>query len=178
MSDTLVPSTSRPVGAIPGESFLNKPAVGSLAVNAAFLKEIKDDNRHLKSLWDRMLPQLSHQETAKNHWSELIADVAELRDQLAIHFSLEEAYGYFDDALDIEPQISLTAESLKSQHPRLFAEIRDLADQMMELNGERVEHIQKWLRKFDRFRKHFEQHEEDELKLILHSFDDDLGVCD
>lgn len=149
-----------------------------LTVNAAFLKEIKDDNRHLKSLWDKTLPLVSHVETARNHWQEIVGLLSELRDQLAMHFSLEEAYGYFDEAVDIAPRLSLTAESLRSSHPKLFAQIRDLADSALDVNLDRAERVEAFLSKFFEFRLDFEHHEEAELKLILQSFDDDLGVGD
>lgn len=171
MSDTLAPSQLRTVG---GSSKAGK-STGRLAVNAAFLKEIKEDNRQLKTLWDQMLPMMTHHETAKNHWSELVAGLAELRDQLALHFALEEAYGYFDDAVDIAPHLSVTAESLKGQHTKLFSQIRDLADLILESNVESVTDVKRLIRRFESFRGDFENHEEAELKLILQSFDDDLG---
>ncbi|OYP37082.1 hypothetical protein CGZ80_06405 [Rhodopirellula sp. MGV] len=154
------------------------PRSGRLGVNAAFLQEIKEDNRHLKDLWDRLLPLLSHPETSLNHWGEIIAALAELRDQLAIHFSLEEAYGYFDDAVDVAPHLSVEAESLKGQHSGLFAQIRDLADQFAEVDLQRDGQVDKVLRKFQAFQAEFQSHEESELKLILNSFDDDIGVGD
>lgn len=177
MSDTLAPSNSRPVRRSSGEGFTSQ-STGRLAVNAAFLQEIKDDNRQLKTLWDQLLPMVSHHETAKNHWPELLAGFAELRDQLALHFALEEAYGYFDDAVDIAPHLSATAELLKGQHTNLFSQIRDLADMIQELNPETAAPIKKMIRRFERFQTDFENHEESELKLILQSFDDDLGVGD
>ena len=177
MSDTLAPSTSRPAEGSSEHGDAGKPVAG-LAVNAAFLSEIKEDNRQLKTLWDQLLPMVEHHETAKNHWPELMAGLAELRDQLAVHFSLEEAYGYFDDAVDISPHLSLTAETLRSQHSKLFTQIRDLADQILESNVERVEHVKKLMRRFSQFKENFQNHEEAELKLILQSFDDDLGVGD
>ena len=177
MSDALAPSNLRPAGSSSEEGFAGK-SVGRLAVNAAFLQEIKEDNRQLKSLWDRLIPMFSHHETVKNHWPEVISGLSELRDQLAMHFSLEEAYGYFDDAVDIAPHLSFKAESLRGQHSSLFAQIRDLADQILELNVDSVEHLKKAIRWFESFRKGFERHEASELKLILQTFDDDLGVGD
>lgn len=177
MSDTLAPSHLRPQGNRADESFAGKP-IGRLMINAAFLQEIKEDNRQLKGLWDRLLPMLGHPETAQNHWAELIAGLAELRDQLAIHFSLEEAYGYFDDAVDAAPRLSVQAETLKAEHPKLFSQIRDVADRILETPAEPIEHVDRLLRRFESFRRDFERHEEAELKLILQSFDDDLGVGD
>jgi iron-sulfur cluster repair protein YtfE (RIC family) len=177
MSDTLTPTNSRPAEGS-SEEGLAKKSAGQLVINAAFLKEIKEDNRQLKTLWDRLLPMMSHPETAKNHWEELIVGLAELRDQLAMHFSLEEAYGYFDDAVDIAPHLSVLAESLRAQHSKLFAQIRDLADLILESSPESAQSIKRLIRQFSKFRTDFEHHEESELKLILQSFDDDLGVGD
>ncbi len=176
MSETIAPSHLRLKDGM-ADSSAGK-SIGRLMINAAFLQEIKDDNRQLKSLWDRLLPLLARPETAQNHWSELIVGLAELRDQLAMHFSLEEAYGYFDDAVDAAPQLSVRAETLKSEHPKLFAQVRDLADRIGETDPEQTEHVGKLLARFDTFRRDFEQHEEAEVKLILESFDDDLGVGD
>ena len=149
-----------------------------LTINAAFLKDIKDDNRDLKLLLDSILPLAQHQQTATNHWPELIRLFADLRDQLALHFSLEEAYGYFDDAVGSAPQLSASAEFLRSQHSLLFERIRDLADEALEISADSEEKVSRLLREFDRFRQSFEEHEEAELKLILDALDDDIGVGD
>ena len=138
-----------------------------LTINAAFLKDIKDDNRDLKLLLDTILPLAQHQQTAANHWPELIGLFADLRDQLALHFSLEEAYGYFDDAVGSAPQLSSSAEQLRSQHSPLFERMRDLADTALEISADSEEKVSGLLSEFDRFRQSFEEHEEAELKLIL-----------
>ncbi len=149
-----------------------------LTVNAAFLKEIKEDNHHLKSLWDQINSYSVHVETAINHWPELISLLAELRDQLAIHFTLEEAYGYFDDAIDIAPQLSAQAETLRGEHRNLFPQICELADKIAEVSVESEEQTSHFIKGLGHFKHAFEKHEEAELKLILESLDDDLGVGD
>jgi hypothetical protein len=108
-----------------------------LSVNAAFLKDIKDDNRDLKILLDRIGPLAEHQQTATNHWAELIGLFSDLCDQLALHFSLEEAFGYFDDAIMTAPQLSVSAELLRGQHSHMFVQIRGLADRALEISPER-----------------------------------------
>ncbi len=149
-----------------------------VTVNAAFLKDIKDDNRDLKILMDRIRLLAGHQQTAVNHWPELIELFSDLCDQLAIHFALEEAYGYFDDAVGSAPQLSIVAEELRGQHPPMFERIRELADKALEVPADREEHVTRFLNQFQRFLSDFEKHEEDELKLILDALDDDLGVGD
>lgn len=155
-----------------------KTTTRRLTVNAAFLKDIKDDNRDLKTLLDRITPLCEHQQIATNHWLDLIQLFAELRDQLALHFSLEEAYGYFDEAVVSAPQLSATAECLRGQHAKLFATIRDLADRALEVSSESPEQVTRILNAFNRFRESFQDHEEAELRLILDALDDDIGVGD
>lgn len=179
MSQTIAPSHSVAAsGSATMGATTSLKRQGRLTVNAAFLKEIKDDNRQLKSLWDNLLPLFSYAETAMNHWDEIMDGLSELRDQLALHFSLEEAFGYFDEAVDIAPRLSLTAESLRGQHTKLFAQIRDLADHVAEIDEAEIEHVKAFLRRFRKFQTQFERHEESELKLILQSLDDDIGECD
>ena len=149
-----------------------------LTVNAAFLKEIKDDNRELKALIGRIEPLSEHHQTARNHWAELARLVADLRDQLAVHFSLEEAYGYFDDAVDAAPQLSAAANCLRNQHSAIYERICELADCANGLQADRVEAIAEFVANYHEFAKGLQRHEEAELKLILDSLEDDIGVGD
>lgn len=156
-----------------------------LTVNAAFLKEIKDDNRDLKILVDRLKVLTEPLEAAANHWPELIQLFGDLRDQLALHFGLEEAYGYFDLAIDSDAELSVCAETLRSQHAGLFEEARHLAEAAaVACTGDApIEGVtpevttaqEKILRRFDTFLHQFNDHEEAELKLILDALDDDIG---
>jgi iron-sulfur cluster repair protein YtfE (RIC family) len=156
----------------------NPSGYRNLSVNAAFLKDIKDDNRELKSLLDRLTPMTGHPEIASNHWSEITQLLSDLRDQLALHFSLEEAYGYFDEAVQAEPQLSLTAGALRSEHTDLFETVCSLADQVSDVQRPEPEPIKRFLNKLRKFRNRFEQHEEAELQLILDAMSEDLGVGD
>ncbi len=156
----------------------SKTRTGHVAVNAAFLKDIKDDNRELKALMDKIQPLASQLPTAVNHWPELIRLFADLRDQLAMHFSLEEAFGYFEDAIITAPQLSVTAERLRGEHAVLFQQIRDLADLAFEVPAEADEQISMLLKRFDDFQSKFQRHEEAELTLILDAMGDDIGVGD
>ena len=149
-----------------------------LAVNAAFLKDIKDDNHDLKEIVDKISPLSEHYQTAINHWPELVGLLEQLCDQLALHFSLEEAYGYFEDAINHAPQLSVSAELLRSQHSVLFQTIRGLADKASEVAIDNTERVTKFLHAYQGFQRELEVHEEAELKLILDALDDDLGVGD
>ena len=107
-----------------------------------------------------------------NHWPELIQLLSHLRDQLALHFSLEEAYGYFDEAINVAPELSLNAMQLRSQHGILFKDICDLADKITEVVFE-PEAVFLFTDQLREFQRDFEDHEEAELNLILNSLGDD-----
>ena len=75
------------ISSVGGAANQSKTGKRRLAVNAAFLKDIKDDSQDLKMLLDQITPITRHQQTAVNHWPELIILMSDLRDQLALHFS-------------------------------------------------------------------------------------------
>jgi len=156
----------------------NFTATRRLAVNAAFLRDIKDDSHHLKVLLEKIRPMVSHEKIASNHWTEVIELWSELRDQLALHFSLEEAYGYFEEAIDTAPELSTKAESLRGQHSSLFESIRHLVESAGDVSADQEEKIGKMLHRYETFIRAFQVHEEAELLLILDALDSDLGVCD
>lgn len=149
-----------------------------LTVNAAFLRDIKDDNRQLKSLFEELSGLITHPTITFNHWQEFLQRLADLRDQLAFHFSLEEAYGYFDAAIDAEPHLSVQAESLRGEHPKLFSALLDLIDRAAETPADRDGHVESVLRAYREFHEQFMRHEEAEVKLILHALEDDIGGGD
>lgn len=150
----------------------------ALSVNAAFLKDIKDDNRDLKALFDQLKPVIGHPQTVVNHWPEIADLLGQLRDQLAMHFSLEEAYGYFDAALGATPEHSAAAEFLRSEHAMLFSQIRDLAEWSTNASVKKDSNVESMIRSYAKFYRRLQVHEEAELELILDALDDDIGVGD
>ncbi|MEL6894535.1 MAG: hemerythrin domain-containing protein [Planctomycetota bacterium] len=151
---------------------------GRTTVNAAFLQVIKDDNLRLKDLLDSTRALMGHTEIIRNHFSELCVLMDDLSDQLAMHFSLEEAFGYFEDAIDASPHLSVAAINLRNEHCGLFVMARDLADTMAELDPQNEEHMRRIGDAFQQFDGDLKRHEAEELKLILSAMDDDLGVGD
>lgn len=156
-------------------------ATRSLDVNVAFLREIKDDNRELQGLLVALRVLTTYPDAVREPPRRLVALLAQLRDQLAFHFALEEAYGYFEDAIDAAPWLSRRAERLRAQHVSLFESIRDLADQ-----ADRWQVGDGFLRRFpflaESFRQFdatFTQHERAENALIHESsIEADIGVGD
>ncbi len=150
------------------------PATSTLAINAAFLQEIKDDNLRLRELFVQA-------ETSRHGQVGKFADVlSALRDQLAMHFALEEAYGYFDDAVTEAPRLSTRASRLRDEHRELFTGLCRLLDQVEHARLRHGKHRvpAKIEQVFTEFHQAFQRHESDENALILEAFNDDIGTGD
>lgn len=154
-------------------------STGTVTVNAAFLQEIKEVNEELWTL----LSDLRHRcqrPIAPGSCRNLIDKLSQLRDQLALHFSLEEAYGYFDDPVDVAPQLSRQAERLRSEHKSLYLELCDVVEraERMFYDDEHAA-LALWMGpEFVRFDVRLRRHEECENELILDAYDGDIGVGD
>ena len=152
----------------------------TLSINTAFLKDIKDDNVHLNELLDAasQAVRLDRKTNVRPH--ALAELLSQIRDQLATHFSLEEFFGYFDDATDCSPHLSAQADILRRQHGTLYLEISELATTAESLlYGPRSDDaLSKLIAGFSAFYDRLMAHEEDERDLIFRSFYDDIGVGD
>ncbi|MCA9267959.1 MAG: hemerythrin domain-containing protein [Planctomycetales bacterium] len=155
-------------------------ATRTVAVNAAFLQEIKQDSVELQHLLQETADQLLHPRSRVKDVRSLADLLAQLRDQLAMHFALEEAFGYFEDALEVAPRLSRRAEELRSEHDLFFRDICSLCDHVDSLPGE--ENWRMAMRgvaaRFSAFFDAFHQHETRERELIMEAFDDDIGCGD
>lgn len=154
-------------------------ATGLLTVNAAFLREIKDDNRRVHELLDQAGGLLA---TTPREFPprRVVEALSELRDQLALHFSLEEAYGYFEDAVDVAPRLSERAAELRSQHGAMFVALCQIVEEAErwlyhEAHGDVLHRVAEH---FDKFRQEFREHESREAELILDAWGSDVGVGD
>lgn len=153
---------------------------GTITVNAAFLQDLKDDNVHLQRLLSALRgalsPPLGHRIRPAN-----LADLlSSLRDQLATHFSLEEFFGYFDDALDVAPRFSVRADVLRAQHETLFEEICEIVEEAERLayHESRGRDIQRVAQRYHAFHQRLEAHESCENELIMDALNEDIGAGD
>jgi len=155
-------------------------ATGTLSLNAAFLQEIKADNTALRGLLELLREIVSDPAALERHGETFTRGACDLRDQLALHFSLEEAFGYFEDAIAQAPRLSSQAAQLRSEHEGLFVEACELAELAEECRYERPTHRvpRRLAQRFRQFDRRFLAHEARENRLILEAFDDDIGVGD
>lgn len=152
----------------------------TVTINAAFLQEIKDDNEQLRALLKtarNLCEARSPADVRPRHFAALLA---KLRDQLAMHFSLEEAYGYFDEPLYVASHLSEQAQSLRRQHGELYEEISGLAEAAANISSanDHLQVIRKLAHRVLDFHRRLEDHETQENSLIAEAYNLDIGVGD
>ncbi len=155
-------------------------AMRTVSINPAFLREIKDDHHELRQLIHHSSAMLDHSGPVEIDYKRLGELLTKLRDQLAMHFSLEEAYGYFEDAIIVAPHLCRRAESLRSQHFDLFAEMCRVVETSEQLLYHEMPArlLQRLAGQYHQFLSRFHQHEAAECDLILEAFNDDIGTGD
>lgn len=150
------------------------PAIKTLVVNPAFLQEIKDSN---PDLWHtvhqlRQVCQCDDDQPA-NLSRQLTRLLDDLRDQVALQFSLEESYGYvavFDQPSRVLGELATRAQS---QHGMLYLQLSELAEQSEELQYRGVEpsQLRVLIERTRQFDAELREHERIENELIERSFD-------
>ena len=155
-------------------------STGTLTVNAAFLQEIKEVHQELWCLLAEVRGMCEDPAGILKRRKKFRELFEVLRDQLALHFALEEAYGYFEDPVDVAPRLCDRALALRDEHRRLYVQITALEHRVRDSlehhpNRARVLGL---IREFEDFDEDFRRHEEAENELIQQEYGDDIGVGD
>jgi hypothetical protein len=146
----------------------------TVTLNPAFLQEIKEVN---EELW-QLLAELRHRcqrPSGPGPCRRLIDQLELLRDQLAMHFALEEAFGYFDDPAFVPVRIGDSAEKLRQEHRALYVRIVKLAERADRL-FQTIKHevLALWLAtEFEKFDRALTDHESRENELIMDAYEID-----
>lgn len=154
----------------------------TVTVNAAFFQEVKEDNRALRELLDAVRGVFAGREWSHDavQRRSACALLAQLRDQLAMHFALEEAYGYFDQPMQVAPRLCHQADTLRSQHGELYLSITSLADDAETLlaHHQSPAALRSISERFGAFDERLARHETEENDLIQEALEQDIGVGD
>ena len=163
----------------------------TVTVNAAFLQEIKEVNEELWQLLKDVRQALADPLRVRSQRQRLLEMLELLRDSLALHFALEEAYGYFEDPVHVAPRLCAQAAELRNEHRVLYTQISDLVEAAapeMVIGGLQRFGNHRVLRpfagpawdlpQFAAFDNRFQLHEEREIELIQEEYGDDIGVTD
>lgn len=145
---------------------INRPKV---SINAAFLKEIKDDNLQLYSLLENLKTYCMVDDPLNLDPERFCLLTADLRDQLAMHFTLEETFGYLDLAVEVNEVISSESDRLKKQHNNLYLEIAAIAEEVHDAVFPDLNENQyaDQVNRFKAFSHAFQNHEAAEFDLIM-----------
>ena len=157
-------------------------AVDGLAVNAAFLAEIKADNQQLRKLRTAATMAIRSLSPRTNGFFRSAQLLQRLLDQLAMHFALEEAFGYFEDAVEVQPHLAERAECLLKDHAALYLQLGRIVETGQDLAYRQVRRtdriIRRHCRAYEAFDSELTDHERGERELIMESIQQDIGVGD
>lgn len=155
-------------------------AATNVTVNVAFLREIKEVHTELWEGLMQLQMLCSRPISLRSQSTELVERLKELLDMLAFHFTLEEAYGYFDDPVYVSAPFSDRVEQLRAEHSILYTQLCRIVDEADALlrRGKLAALTTITPVAFERFAKRFLEHEEAEMKLTQDGWCDDMGVGD
>ena len=148
-----------------------------LAVNSAFMQEIKDGNPSLTNAMQQMHQVCSSKESSSKENSlqvsrQLTKVLNALRVELALQFALEESYGYVEVSESLLQDLSEAAQSTKAEHNALYGAITELAEAAEELQyrGVEMEQLTVLIGDTSQFSQRLRDHEQAENDLIDQSF--------
>ena len=152
----------------------------TLTINSAFLREIKEVDQELWELLDQARYGCSRSLDATLGHPELVKLLRRLCEQLALHFSLEESFGYFEEPLYSAPQLSREAERLRSEHATILKRLKSIVSE-----AERLASLNAWASlacmipyHFGEFDAQLKRHEAEENELLMACYDSELGAGD
>jgi len=151
-----------------------------VTINAAFLQELKEVNQELWQTLDSLRSLCSQPLSIRQHSRTLVDLLSKLRDQLAMHFALEEAFGYFHHAKTVEAAVDHAARRLRSEHSPLYLRASKLADQAENFWRERDEAMLTTVVPIgvDEFVAELLRHEAGETELIYRTLYESIGMAD
>ena len=147
-------------------------SVTTTMVNAAFLQEVKDSNIQF---WQNVhdFKRLLNQSAAVVEQStKMVRLLSELRDSMALEFSLEETYGYIEGYSAGNSVSASKAGQAKRQHRELYLHLHEISESAEEAQyrGTIVQDYQALVVACKEFLAVLEAHEKLESDLIRHEF--------
>ncbi|QDS89951.1 hypothetical protein [Rosistilla ulvae] len=152
----------------------------TVTVNPAFLADVKDLHQELWDGLHALQEMCSLPISLEGKCFEFIGRLSDLRDKLAFQFSVEEAYGYFDDPAFCCPTFARRSGELLQQHRDLYMEIDSIAERAEQLLSVRDLAALTTIIPvaFDRFADKLQKHESAETQLMHDGLMQDIGGGD
>ena len=151
------------------------------AVTSAIQHDIQRDYRELKSLLAEASNCLLATTCDPEKYSprQVVTTLRRLQHRLAMHFTLEEAFGYGEEEMSRAPWLSIRAAELRAEHDEIFARLKAIVRTSERLLADGEASLLKSLcTSFENFVIDLHVHENQEADLLLSLFDDDVGVGD
>jgi hemerythrin len=127
-------------------------------------------HRELKELLCRIDCMLTEQSASVDAAAALLG---QLGDRLVKHFALEEADGYFAEALTHSPQLIARANDLLAQHPKMTHLVRELT-----AAEPGADWWQQTRERFQAFTRELLKHERSEDQLLQEAYARDIAATD
>ncbi len=145
-----------------------------LALNPAFFQEIKADHTEFRQMLDHVVGRWSQTHIPINRQS--VEEMIQLRDAIESYFALEEFYGFLPTKRAISSKIVQVAIKLQSQHRDLFLELSEIIEIMeQQLYHERRVSSNEVSQRIQQFYQNWCEHEQQEMKLLQRSHNEELG---
>jgi len=151
-----------------------------VTINAAFLQEIKEVHVELWSAFEQIRGFGSRRDWTDSACRQLVSSLDSFRDLLSLCFTLEDAYGYFDDPVYVDARFGKRVSRLRAEHHTLRAEITRIGNHAERLmyNGRLHDSIDAILARLAAFCDQLEEHEAREKDLISEAFTNEVGCGD
>jgi hypothetical protein len=162
------------------QSATSRPTVDPVTINAAFFEEIKEAHVEVCAKMEQLMRLGRQASWTESTCRQLTDELEVLVELVGLYFSLEEAYGYFDDPVYVSACYSDRVNELRGEHRDLFQGLSRIRDHTARLlyNGRLRESADAILARLVVFRDQLEQHELRERELITEAFSADIGCCD
>ncbi len=107
-------------------------AIATTMVNAAFLQEVKDSNLCFWQNLHDFKRAIATDGLPSEQACILVKLLSELRDAIAIEFSLEETYGYIEGSQQSASGTATKAATAKMQHCELYLQLHEISEMAEE----------------------------------------------
>jgi hypothetical protein len=151
-----------------------------VTINAGFFEEIKEAHVDVCAKVEQIMLLARQSSWTESTCCQLTDELDHLVELIESYFSLEEAFGYFDDPVYVSACYSDRVNELRSEHGNLLlvlSHIRDHASRLL-YNGRLSESADAILSRLRVFCDQLDQHEVRERELITEAFSSDIGCCD
>lgn len=140
----------------------------STIVNAAFLQEVKDSNNELWAILEELRAMELQPKDPRSESRNLVVKLSELRDCIALEFSLEETYGFIEGAPNNHSLGLADAGKAKTQHRELYLQLHEICERAEEAQyqGTISRDLPMFIGAFEQFDDQLRAHEDFESELI------------